>query len=168
MARLRTVKPGLFTNDLLAEIAPLGRLLFIGLWCIADREGRLEDRPRRIKAEVLPYDEADVDTLLNDLHARNFIIRYEADGNRYIQVVNWQQWQPFEREIPPEWESLRQTVFNRDNYICAYCGEHIDNPDCDHVIPVSRGGSNDIGNLVTACKRCNQSKGDKTPEEWLQ
>lgn len=89
MARLRTVKPGFFTNDLLAEVDPLGRLLFIGLWCIADREGRLEDRPRRIKAEVLPYDDVDVDGLLSALAARGFIVRYAAGGNQYIAICNF-------------------------------------------------------------------------------
>jgi hypothetical protein len=89
MARLRTLKPGFFTNDLLAEIPPLGRLLFQGLWCIADREGRLEDRPRKIKAEVLPYDDADVDGLLGRLDAAGFIRRYAAAGVGYIQVVNF-------------------------------------------------------------------------------
>lgn len=57
MARSRNIKPAFFFNEQLAEVAPLGRLLFIGLWTIADREGRLEDRPRKIKAEVLAYDD---------------------------------------------------------------------------------------------------------------
>jgi hypothetical protein len=55
VARSRNIKPGFFLNDELAECEPLARILFAGLWCIADREGRLEDRPKRIKAEVLPY-----------------------------------------------------------------------------------------------------------------
>lgn len=50
MARARNIKPAFFMNDELAEIDPLGRLLFIGLWTIADREGRLEDRPARHKS----------------------------------------------------------------------------------------------------------------------
>ena len=51
MPRARNVKPGFFKNELLAECEPLARILFEGLWCEADREGRLEDRPRRLKAE---------------------------------------------------------------------------------------------------------------------
>lgn len=93
MARSRNIKPGFFLNDQLAEIEPLGRLLFAGLWTIADREGRLEDRPKRIKVEVLPYDNCNVDHLLNELHKRNFIIRYEVDGERYIQITNWHKHQ---------------------------------------------------------------------------
>lgn len=89
MARARNIKPSFFANDDLADIDPLGRLLFIGLWTLADREGRLEDRPRRIKAEVLPYDGCDVDGLLQDLNKYGFILRYEVDGERFIQVLNF-------------------------------------------------------------------------------
>lgn len=89
MPRMRTLKPGFFSNDVLAEVTPLGRLLFQGLWCLADREGRLEDRPRRIKAEIIPYDDADVPALLDDLARLGFLIRYESDGQRFIQVTNF-------------------------------------------------------------------------------
>ena len=89
MARARNIKPSFFLNEDLAEIDPLGRLLFIGLWCMADRAGRLEDRPRRIKIELLPCDECDVDVLLQSLHDRGLIIRYEIGGQRFIQVTNF-------------------------------------------------------------------------------
>ena len=55
MARTRNIKPAFFDNDILGGLDPLTRLLFIGLWCIADREGRLEDRPLRIKKTLLGY-----------------------------------------------------------------------------------------------------------------
>ncbi len=93
MARARNIKPGFFLNDELAEIEPLGRLLFIGLWQIADREGRIEDRPKKIKAAVLPYDECNVDKLLHDLHNAQFIIRYQVDGQNYIQIANFSKHQ---------------------------------------------------------------------------
>lgn len=89
MARARNIKPGFFTNDQLAEVDPIGRLLFAGLWTLADREGRLHDRPKKIKAEVLPYDDADVDALLTILADRGFILRYSVAGVAYLQVVNW-------------------------------------------------------------------------------
>lgn len=101
MARLRTLKPGFFTNEELADLEPLTRLLFPGLWCLADRAGRLEDRPRKIKAEVLPYDDCDVDRMLADLHERGFIIRYEAEGKQYIQITNFRKHQtPHIKEAP--------------------------------------------------------------------
>ena len=89
MARTRNIKPGFFKNESLAECPPLARILFAGLWTIADRAGRLEDRPKRIKAEVLPYDECDVDVLLEHLAVRGFIVRYIVDGESYIQVAAW-------------------------------------------------------------------------------
>lgn len=73
-----------------------------------------------------------------------------------------------EAERGPRWitGSLRQEVFNRDGYRCTYCGTQVEDPHCDHVIPYSRGGSTTIDNLTTACRSCNLSKKDRTPEEW--
>lgn len=48
---------------------------------------------------------------------------------------------------------------------CAYCGAAAET--LDHVIPWRHGGRATIENLVTACLRCNKSKSDRTPEEWL-
>lgn len=84
--RIRTIKPAFFMHDGLAEQPALARLLFIGLWCAADREGRLDDNPRRLKAQILPYDDADVDEMLDGLERGGFIARYEADGRRLIAI----------------------------------------------------------------------------------
>ena len=97
--RSRNIKPGFFKNDTLAELDFAGRLLFIGLWGIADREGRLEDRPKKIKAEVFPYDEVNVDGFLGELARLGFILRYEVAGERYIQIVHFDKHQnPHPRE----------------------------------------------------------------------
>lgn len=65
-----------------------------------------------------------------------------------------------------EWSSLRRAVFVRDNFTCIYCGERGKRLECDHVIPVSRGGRNEMDNLATACRPCNRNKRDKMLEEW--
>ena len=93
MARTRNIKPGFFLNEELAECEPLARLLFAGLWLIADREGRMEDRPKRIKAEILPYDDCDIEKLLDSLAKYDFILRYEVDGKRFIEVQNFNKHQ---------------------------------------------------------------------------
>lgn len=49
---------------------------------------------------------------------------------------------------------------------CYWCGVKVDKYHIDHVIPVSRGGSNDPSNIVISCQPCNQSKSDKLPHEW--
>jgi hypothetical protein len=89
MPRARNIKPGFFKNEELAELGPYAMLLFEGLWCLADKAGRLEDRPRRIKAEIFPYFDVDVDDLLNGLHDGGFIVRYEVAGSRYLHIINF-------------------------------------------------------------------------------
>ncbi|WP_409516268.1 HNH endonuclease [Brevundimonas sp.] len=68
--------------------------------------------------------------------------------------------------LPRDWQARRVRVFERDNYECRYCGKVCVDPHCDHIHPLSRGGSSDEGNLVTACPTCNLRKKDRTPEEW--
>lgn len=101
MARTRSIKPGFFHNDELADLDPLARLLFAGLWTVADREGRLYDRPRKIKAAILPYDECDIDAFLNDLQSRGFINRYLVGAEEIIQVHNWSRHQNPHQKEPP-------------------------------------------------------------------
>lgn len=121
MARARNIKPSFFTHDVLAEIEPLGRLLFIGLWTLADREGRLEDRPKRIKAELLPYDDCNADSMLAALEQNGFITRYESGGNRFIQVLKFTKHQnPHMREpastIPAQCKHSASTVPELDQH----------------------------------------------------
>lgn len=65
-----------------------------------------------------------------------------------------------------QWARLRTKIFRRDNYTCQYCQKRGGRLECDHVIPVSRGGSNHPGNLKTSCFRCNRNKRSKTLKEW--
>ena len=71
--RARDIKPGFFKNDQLAECSMAARLLFPGLWMLADREGRIENRPRKIKAEIFPFDDMDVAELLSELEKAGLI-----------------------------------------------------------------------------------------------
>lgn len=89
MARARNIKPGFFTNDELVELPFSTRLLFIGLWTIADREGRMVDRPKKIKMEIFPADDVDCDQALAQLADSGFITRYQADGVKVVEIVNF-------------------------------------------------------------------------------
>lgn len=71
------------------------------------------------------------------------------------------------RKASSGWSRIRLRVFKRDGYTCAYCGAFDENPDCDHVFPISRGGLNTMDNLATACKRCNRQKKDRDLDEFL-
>ncbi len=93
MARSRNIKPGFFSNEHLAELDFATRLLFIGIWTEADREGRLEDRPRRLKMALFPADSVDIDRMLDDLDHLGFIKRYAVGEVKAIQVINWSKHQ---------------------------------------------------------------------------
>lgn len=93
MARARNIKPGLYANEDLAECSIWARYVFPGLWMLADREGRLEDRPKKIKAALLPFDSQEMEPLLEELRARKFILRYTIDGLRYIQITRFKEHQ---------------------------------------------------------------------------
>jgi hypothetical protein len=161
MARSRNLKPSFFTNDKLADIDPLGRLLFAGLWTIADREGRLEDRPKRIKAEILPYDNANTDKLLLDLQAAGFILRYSVNGSRYIQVLAFTKHQnPHVREGP-------STIPAPDKHSASTVpGPAI--PEPARLIPDSPIPLTDSLEREAPRKRAAQlSEGWEVPSEWI-
>lgn len=100
MARIRSIKPSFFVNEALSDASRDARLLAIALLCIADREGRLIDSPKRIKLEAMPWDDVDVSALLDELVSVGFILRYEADGRRCIQVINFHKHQrPHVKEV---------------------------------------------------------------------
>lgn len=181
MARSRNIKPGLFKNELLGEADPMLSLLFIGLWCLADREGRLEDRHKRIKAEIFPYRTVDVDELLNWLENELFIHRYQVDNESFIQIAKFHIHQkPHHMETEsvihpmvgeenkfkakPLYPKQKERILERDGKQCRQCG-NTKNLHIDHILPVSKGGTSDDENLQVLCRSCNCSKGNKTDNE---
>jgi hypothetical protein len=105
--RARNLKPGFFKNEELAKLPPLARLLFAGLWCYADREGRFEWRPEKIRAEIFPYEKrCDITCHLMSLHDKKLIGRYSQNGSFYGFIPNFTKHQnphPHEMKsaIPP-------------------------------------------------------------------
>ena len=94
MGRIRYLKPDFFKDDDLAEKPFWIRLLYAGLWNIADKEGRLEDRPKRIKVDLFPYDNVDIEKGLCALNepknsGRPYIQRYKINNEHYIQILKW-------------------------------------------------------------------------------
>lgn len=67
--------------------------------------------------------------------------------------------------------SMRVKVFERDNYTCQMCGKTVKDGvklEVDHIKPVSKGGSDDMSNLLTLCFDCNRGKSDKDLENFLK
>jgi len=117
MARARNIKPSFFDNDQLGELDPLARLLFIGMWTLSDYQGSLEWREKRVKAQLLPYDNCNIKELAINLDKSGFI-RFYSDGSlMYVNIVNFGKHQnPHKNErekgsdIPSYSESMRQVI----------------------------------------------------------
>ena len=120
--RARNIKPDFFRDAELSELSIEARYLFIGLWCLADREGKLKNKPKQIRFEVFPETKTkdDIGTLLNSLVEHGLIIRYEIEKNEYIKVVNFLKHQSphtteKKSEIPePNVDSREATLSNVD------------------------------------------------------
>lgn len=112
MARIRYLKPDFFKDENLAALPFEVRLFFAGLWNFADKAGRLEDRPLRLKIEIFPYDKIDINKCLDllskpkDGSGKPFLQRYKIGQEKFIQITGWDKHQrPHHTEqdskIPP-------------------------------------------------------------------
>lgn len=113
MPRARTIKAAFFTDSRVGAVRPYARLLFQGLWCLADRNGRLPDDPDEIGVQILPYDLTDPDYIdaggvaasLDELAAVKLIRRYTVEGCAYIEIPKFGKHQRLydnEKELYPE------------------------------------------------------------------
>lgn len=83
MARIRTIKPEFFTSEDIVLLSPLARLLYIALWCEADREGRMQWKPRTFKMRYFPADDCDIERLCDELVMAELVKLY-GDGYAYV------------------------------------------------------------------------------------
>jgi hypothetical protein len=93
LPRIRYLKPEFFTDEELCNYPFETRLLFAGLWCHADKAGRLEYRPKFLKAMIFPYDKIEIEKELIKLSEKPFISFFEVENKEYIQIVNWDKHQ---------------------------------------------------------------------------
>lgn len=83
MARIRTIKPEFFTSEDIVRLSPLARLLYIALWCEADKEGRLVWKPATFKLRYLPGDSCDIAALCTELVDAG-LVRLYGEGLAHI------------------------------------------------------------------------------------
>ena len=89
MARARNIKPAFFTDEIIADNDPLARILYIGLWTIADFNGNIEWRPKRIKIQLLPYDDCDIEQLAINLDKSRLVTFYSVNNKCYLNIANF-------------------------------------------------------------------------------
>jgi hypothetical protein len=93
MSRIRSIHPGLWTDERFVCASPMARLFFMGLWNECDDYGSFEWSPLKLKMRLLPADNADAAALLAELEEAGSVMRYEASGKAFGAVRNFCQYQ---------------------------------------------------------------------------
>jgi len=86
MARIRTIKPEFFTSEDIVNLTPLSRLFYVSLWLEADREGRLEWKPRTFKLRYFPADDCDIEAMGRELVEAGLIVLYD---DKYAEIPSF-------------------------------------------------------------------------------
>jgi hypothetical protein len=114
MSRIRTIKPEFWADEKLATVSRDARLLFIGLWNVADDYGRLRGSPQYLRGQLFPYDaDIDVEAALSALAGIGCIERYKDNGQEYVEVSNFSKHQKIDlrrKSFVPEPNNRRQTI----------------------------------------------------------
>lgn len=97
MARIRTVKPELWTDERLTECSLSARLMFIGMLNFADDNGNMEYSAKRLKMQIFPADSIDTQPLLNELFAHGMLIEYSVSDEKYIHIKGFRKHQVINR-----------------------------------------------------------------------
>lgn len=93
MARIRSLHPGLFTDEAFMGISMPARILLMGLWTESDDNGVFEWKPLTLKVRVMPADAVDVSALLDELQAANVIMMYAVNEHKFGVVRNFCKYQ---------------------------------------------------------------------------
>lgn len=159
----------ILNNSKVQQLEPAHFKGWINLLCLAaeDDQGVLPDI--KTIAWFLRLTEDEASTLVDELVSRKLLdVECGMRSAELLKPHNWDKWQRpsgifADRLLQGEWPTIRLQVLERDNWECQYCGAEA--TAVDHIIARSRGGTNDMENLVAACKPCNSRKRDRTPEE---
>ena len=86
MARIRTIKPEFFTSEDIVGLTPIARLLYIALWCEADREGRLSWKPKTFKMRYFPGDSVNIEKLCDEVRSSGLALVYIVNDIEYAFI----------------------------------------------------------------------------------
>ena len=114
------IDPNIWQSEDFSKLSTLGKLVFIGLFSLADDEGRGRSNPVYLKSTLFPYEEgirsADIDKTLSEISSNMSVIFYSCDGSSYYSLYNWNTWQkidrPTESKIPEYDEETMQRLFD--------------------------------------------------------
>jgi 5-methylcytosine-specific restriction endonuclease McrA len=173
MARIRSVHPGLWTDEAFVSVSPMARLCLLEMWSVSEGPGLV--CRREVPATLLKAGLARIIGnqlyLCRDLGKPGLPMPGRAAVSRHLafwrNVRHAKTWAERGTGVTfTAWRQIRDAVLRRDNHACRYCGQTSGRIECDHVVPIARGGRTVPDNLVAACRSCNRRKGIRTLSEW--
>jgi len=117
----RTIKPDFFIDTKTGRLDPVTQILFVGLWCLADREGYIENDTDFIKTQIFPYKNINIKKNIDELIKNNLVIACNYMGKNLINIVNFKKHQPIH---PHEAQSKYPPIQNDDVIACNYMQVH--------------------------------------------
>jgi hypothetical protein len=114
-----------------------------------------------MKLTMIAIDKEDWDKLLFQLDHLETIVRAKDDNGKLQKIIVRKS----QRQVD---SNISWTVFRRDDYTCQYCGRKDVPLSVDHIITWEDLGQSVEDNLITACKKCNKTRGNKSFSDWLQ
>ena len=108
MARKRMIDPGIWQSEDYGKLSNLAKVVFIGLFSLADDEGRGRANPTYLKSSLFPYNEdmrsADIEKALSEISSNMSVVFYSCDGSNYYSLLSWYTFQkidkPTDSKIP--------------------------------------------------------------------
>jgi len=141
--RIRCIKPEFWDSESIGSLPRDARLLYVGLWSMADDEGRIRASARRVRKVVFGFDDdvthAQVDEWLGLLEEAGKLIRYESEGHALIAILGWSRHQKINRPVPSSLPPPSNSVSPHGDLSEASVSPHGD------LSPPARAGSDRIG-----------------------
>ncbi len=104
MARKRMVDPNIWQSEDFSKLSTLAKLVFIGLFSLADDEGRGRANPTYLKSVLFPYNEdlrsADIEKTLSEISSNMSVVFYSCDGSNYYSLLSWVDFQKIDKPTP--------------------------------------------------------------------
>lgn len=101
MARKRMIDPTIWQSEDFGRLSTLAKIVFIGLFSLADDEGRGRCNPVYLKSTLFPYEEnirsTDIDKTLSEISSNMSVVLYSCDGSSYYSLLSWDTFQKIDR-----------------------------------------------------------------------